>query len=851
MKNNAKKQLILQKDSLSSIKCWFLSRLLNTDSEKGYVLVIAIALLFGLASLVLVYARSSRIEQVSNTAAVDSTSGFYGAEAALNERANEITKIYQSNSVPSGTSPESTMACFDNSISDGTGDYQCKTYQFSGGDSERSGYSATTYVLEKNEGVGNVGNVPPGDNHAGLNMIEYGHSIIALAFKDSDVQQRQQQGSGQGRGAIAILQMDIKNRLIPLFQFAAFYKDDLEIFPGATMTLSGPVHTNGDLYIGNQLAVDGDVTTAGEDLFASKGNDSAKKGNNPSPVSPSNYNSQVKTPFTITDLRVGIDPLGLPEPDFLNSSGEYFTKADIRIKFTPTGTNQSTYGEDIPFTIEVIERTQANNSPVSAPVAVSLTSAQRHSLRQPILVSEQLASIPSSSESFSNSTSNKFYSKAQNPDFSTCKPIYKADFSDMRKNIKSAFPSTWNSLTPQQKRDAAQFAHQLLVTRVQEEESPLKFTDLDLVGNNGVDGLTFTNIPNIPSSLQTNLVAKLNSLTANEIAALPYPDASGNTVQRCFAPAPLTDIGRDASNHNKPPFRFFNNRENDNNGRDMRLLQINIKSLTIWNYEGIYLDGSQLKSANQLLFKTAPADNKAPANSFQALGMAARDTSDDGLVMYLTIDSNSYTNAGGNTSPYGFAIVEGNQLPGLGSDNAFNLNDPTGLTIASDQAVYLQGDYNTRNKQPASILSDSLNVLSNKCFDPNKVINKENNMNCNDSTKNNNNSLGNALQTVMNVAFLAGNDETKGSQYNGGLENYPRLHESWSGIPLRYRGSFVSLGTPNHVNGKWPGTGGKFYNAPNRQWDYDTEFNDAKNLPPLTPRFSAMKQESFIRSFDQ
>ncbi|MTF38111.1 hypothetical protein [Cyanobacterium aponinum] len=843
MKNNAKKQLILQKDSLSSIKCWFLSRLLNTDSEKGYVLVIAIALLFGLASLVLVYARSSRIEQVSNTAAVDSTSGFYGAEAALNERANEITKIYQSNTIPSGTSPESTMACFDNSISDGTGDYQCKTYQFSGGDSERSGYSATTYVLEKNGGIGNVGNVPPGDNHAGLNMIEYGHSIIALAFKDSDVQQRQQQGSDQGKGAIAILQMDIKNRLIPLFQFAAFYKDDLEIFPGADMTLSGPVHTNADLYIGGQLQeVKGEVTTAGENIHDQK--------KVSTPISPSQYQSEIIDRFKIPSLKVGIDPLGLPEPDFLEPSGEYYTKADIRIKFTPTGTNQSTYGEDIPFTIEVIERTQANNTPVSAPVAVSLTSAQKHSLRQPVLVGEQLASISGSSESFDNDTDSQYYAKAKNPDFSACKPVYKANFSDMRKKIKSAFPSTWNSLTPQQKRDAAQFAHQLLVTRVQEETSPLKFKDLDKVG--GIPGLVFTNnMANIPQSLATFQVAKLNSLTPNEIAALPYPDASGNTVQRCFAPAPLTDIGRDASNHNKPPFRFFNNRENDNNGRDMRLLQINIKSLTIWNYEGIYLDGSQLKSANQLLFKTAPADNKAPANSFQALGMAARDTSDDGLVMYLAINSSSYTNAGGNTSPYGFAIVEGNQLPGLGSDNTFNLNDPTGLTIASNQAVYLQGDYNTRNKQPASILSDSLNVLSNKCFDPNKVINKEDNMNCNDSTKNNNNSLGNALQTVMNVAFLAGNDETKGGLYNGGLENYPRLHESWSGIPLRYRGSFVSLGTPNHVNGKWPGTGGKFYNAPNRQWDYDTEFNDAKNLPPLTPRFSAMKQESFIRSFDQ
>jgi len=389
-----------------------------------------------------------------------------------------------------------------------------------------------------------------------------------------------------------------------------------------------------------------------------------------------------------------------------------------------------------------------------------------------------------------------------------CKPVYKANFSDAGNNLTPAFKNTWNGLTAQQKRDAAKFAHDILVRRVQEEKNPLKFTDLDLVGNNGVDGLNFTNsMANIPPSLATFDVSKLQSLTANEIAALPYPDANGNIVQRCFVPAPLTDIGRDLSNHNKPPFRFFNNRENNNNGRDMRLLQINMKSLTIWNYEGIYLDGSQLKSANQILFKTAPTDSTAPANSFQALGMAARDTSDDGLVMYLTIDKTFYQNARGNTSPYGFAIVEGNQLPALGSKNTFNFNDPTGLTIASDQAIYLQGDYNTRNKQPASILSDSLNVLSNRCFDDNKVIHKLTNRNCNDSTKNNNPKLDGANQTVINAAFLAGNDLTDGSQYNGGLENYPRLHEDWGGTPLRYRGSFVSLGTPNHVSGKWTGTG--------------------------------------------
>ena len=37
--------------------------------------------------------------------------------------------------------------------------------------------------------------------------------------------------------------------LIPVFQFGVFSESDLAFFPGATMNFSGPVHTNGDLYL--------------------------------------------------------------------------------------------------------------------------------------------------------------------------------------------------------------------------------------------------------------------------------------------------------------------------------------------------------------------------------------------------------------------------------------------------------------------------------------------------------------------------------------------------------------------------------------------------------------------------
>jgi hypothetical protein len=38
------------------------------------------------------------------------------------------------------------------------------------------------------------------------------------------------------------------------------------------------------------------------------------------------------------------------------------------------------------------------------------------------------------------------------------------------------------------------------------------------------------------------------------------------------------------------------------------------------------------------------------------------------------------------------------------------------------------------------------------------------------------------------------------------------------------------------VNGPWI-YGAPQYTAPNRNWRYDTDFNNMANLPPMSPRF--------------
>ncbi len=172
---------------------------------------------------------------------------------------------------------------------------------------------------------------------------------------------------------------------------------------------------------------------------------------------------------------------------------------------------------------------------------------------------------------------------------------------------------------------------------------------------------------------------------------------------------------------------------------------------------------------------------------------------------------------------------------GIKITNAATLGASTGVPpIRGLTIVSLKGDYNLNSKKPAAILADAINVLSNSVNEP---------LTADIST-------GKAVPTTVNAAFLSGIDTTTGSNYNGGLQNYIRFHEDWGGVKMTYKGSFVSLGNSLHTKGKQSGSGvTTYYQAPNRDWGYDTDFNDANNLPPLTPRFVYLRQLLFARSW--
>jgi hypothetical protein len=162
------------------------------------------------------------------------------------------------------------------------------------------------------------------------------------------------------------------------------------------------------------------------------------------------------------------------------------------------------------------------------------------------------------------------------------------------------------------------------------------------------------------------------------------------------------------------------------------------------------------------------------------------------------------------------------------------------LTVATDRPMYVQGDYNSAGWQPAAILSDAVTFLSagwddaaHAAFPGNPTV-----------------ASG---EMWVFAAIAAGHSASPcdyqvagcmGNRYGGGLENFPRFLERWSGVQMHYRGSLVSLFQSQYAalhDWSWR----HYYDPPNRDWQFDTRFRDPANLPPGTPVTATVSQIAF------
>lgn len=195
-------------------------------------------------------------------------------------------------------------------------------------------------------------------------------------------------------------------------------------------------------------------------------------------------------------------------------------------------------------------------------------------------------------------------------------------------------------------------------------------------------------------------------------------------------------------------------------------------------------------------------------------------------------------------------LVNARLLPGR--YDAATPADTVGFTFASENGVYVRGNYNVQNIAvaggtsvtestayypqdtadhiPSSVVGDSVTILSNNWNDSRSFTDAF------DATKRE------ATDTQVRFAMISGDSLTARAPgtngnfegLNGGLHNLLRFLETWKDNRLNYSGSLINLYNSFNNNGKWKCCT-TVYDPPIRDWTFDNTFSDPNRLPPGSP----------------
>src|SRR5262245_26067711 len=581
-------------------------------SERGSALLFALmvtSILFLLATSMAILTRSSTIVEIGHA---DTTQSFYYAEAGVNRGLAEFKNIFQGYNVPSGS------------------DFSARNFTLNG--------TAVRYQLSAVAGYPQFLRIPAGKRFAGLNSIDYLYANVSQTQAPDSTTKTQ-------LGARSLIHN------IPLFQFLAFYANDLEILTGPTMTLHGRIHTNSSLYLnaGATLSVIDQPLTANPRLITTvevsassnvyRGRkdsntcdgtvtiDSLATDPNTGDLSPLNLACNGGMALTSTDtapwlgsLSIAAPTLTIPPPSATarGSTGafDYWPKADLRI-------------------------------------VLDLNPAKRIQLGQVLNLTTSTNNGNGNASAYGNNSYN----------LGPLLDVIEVQNVDGSRNV-AATTVLWNFM----------------------------------LANPGK--IFYNDVPSV-ANLSTCYSPCANDATSYNPAFQDYtkssPAASDNNAM-IYRQA--SDVGLDSNwgaynsnGDNRLDYRrgaFLNNREKrGGQGTFMVLLNIDVQALLQWNMN---------QASGSRLFDPS-------------------DRSEGGIVIFASV-MNSAVNGGTPPQPsnYGIRIFDSAVLPfpaGL-----TNSADPTGVTVVTDQAAYLEGSYNINGPSgnstwnPAAILGDSLNVLS-------------------------------------------------------------------------------------------------------------------------------------------
>lgn len=213
----------------------------------------------------------------------------------------------------------------------------------------------------------------------------------------------------------------------------------------------------------------------------------------------------------------------------------------------------------------------------------------------------------------------------------------------------------------------------------------------------------------------------------------------------------------------------------------------------------------------------------------------------------------------------GVRLINGTVIPGH-FDSATPGNT-RGFTVSSENGIYVLGNYNatrvtsvpstgntpSQNYRPidsathipAAIVADAVTILSNNWNDAKSFV----------SPYDEGGRL--ASDTTIRFAMISGdtiaskeatpNQGGISPRLNGGVHNFKRFLERWTGEYLNYSGSLINLFNSRNNNGSFKCCN-TVYDPPYRNWVFDSTFLDPTRLPPGTPFFQYVQTTGFQRT---
>jgi hypothetical protein len=806
---------------------------MKTRSESGIALISALLILVLLSALLVGFIVSINSDQGLIGIDRDQIRAYYGAQAGLERLTADLGTLFDNNYAPSAaqinalavTPPVLTGISF---VSPGGG----------------SGYQIS-YTLNPVTGrPASVSQTVPSGDYAGLLALITQYTMTSTAHTAS--------------GAEVRMQRTLQTVEVPVFQFGVFSQTDLSFHAGNNFNFGGMVHTNGNLFLaegdGNTLTLSSKVTAVGEVIRTNLINGHASN---------DTYNGTVNvltTPGAFRALAstegslVGTLGSAHNEPTWTNLSiGTY--RGNIRNGRTGATTLDLPLVSQGAAPIDLIRRPAQNSNEDTAnpdvfkqryfamaslrillsDTAADITSLPSVTAAAPVLLQGRAPDAGGTYYAVAGATGGNYKS---NPGTPLIDGYIKIEMQDQN--------NVWHDVT-NEILTLGVYGKDWTGACVDEPNAIIRFQRYkDTPGGcNNPDGTKYW--PNVlydtrEGAPRDNVPTNRNNPYLGGV--MHYVELDVNNLCRWFTGA-IGASGANALNTTGFVVYFSDRRKNSNAGVETGE----------YGFEDFVNPGDANGTPNGALDAGEDVNGNGVLDTYGETPILPPCT---GACVASPLDNTArpwtYTNVTGAIArvnkPLFFRralkLVNGATIT-LGN----NAGVPFGLAVASENPMYVQGNYNANGTfngahAPCSLLADAVTFLSNQWNDANSFTSPH------DPTGRNvtqNAYYRAALVAGKGMPFPQPTGTPKDFGTDGGVHNFFRFLENWGAVTCNYEGAIASLFYNRQAVGLYKYNANDIVYRPpgTRAYTFDTDFLTPSLLPPRTPSFLDVNITGFTR----